>query len=228
MRNLDESQQAEFYGTMGNELTRLDGLINQLLKVGRLDAIGHESPPEDIVLSDFLRSCAESACAHHAIEVDKVFEFDCEDITLRSRRMLLEMIFGNLMDNAVKYGGSRPEVVVTARRRRSGDRVLISVVDNGAGVAFESRARIFQLFYRDGDELNRKQKGTGLGLHIVKTLVGLLRGRVVVESRQDGQSGSVFKVDLPLKAKLTRSELRAERRTAQALEASTQLVPSPR
>ena len=138
------------------------------------------------------------------------------------------MIFGNLMDNAVKYGGANPEVVVSSVKRRSGDRVLISIMDNGEGVPFESRARIFQLFYRDGDELNRKQKGTGLGLHIVKTLVGLLRGRVVVESRPDGQSGSVFKVDLPLKAKLTRSELRAERRNAKAMRSAPALVPSPR
>ncbi len=228
MRKLDEAQQSDFYGTMQTELTRLDGLINQLLKVARLDAIGHESPPEDIPLLEFLRTCAESACAHHATTVSDVFQFECDDITIRSRKMLLEMIFGNLMDNAVKYGGSKPAVVVAARKRRSGDRVLISVTDNGEGVPFESRARIFQLFYRDGDELSRKQKGTGLGLHIVKTLVGLLRGRVIVESRTDGKSGSVFKVDLPIKAKLTRSELKAERRNADAIESAAQLVPSPR
>ena len=50
MRKLDEAHRAEFYGTMETELKRLDGLINQLLKVGRLDAIGHESPPEEIPL----------------------------------------------------------------------------------------------------------------------------------------------------------------------------------
>lgn len=227
MRKLDEAQRAEFFGTMETELTRLDGLINQLLKVGRLDAIGHESPPEDIGLADFLRSCAESACAHHSCTVEEVFHFETEEITLRSRRMLLEMIFRNLMDNAIKYGGAKPEVLVTARRR-SGDRVLIKVTDNGEGVPYESRARIFQLFYRHGDELSRKRKGTGLGLHIVKTLVGLLRGRITVESRPDARSGSVFCVDLPIKAKLTRNELRAEKRAADAATLASQLIPSPR
>ncbi len=227
MRKLDEKQQAEFFGTMDTELTRLDGLINQLLKVGRLDAIGHESPPEDISLTDFLRSCAESACAHHSCTVDQVFHFEAEEVTLHSRKMLLEMIFGNLMDNAIKYGGAKPEVLVTARRR-SGDRVLIKVTDNGEGVPYESRARIFQLFYRQGDELSRKRKGTGLGLHIVKTLVGLLRGRITVESRPDNQSGAVFSVDLPIKAKLTRSELRAEKRQADPGKPTPQLIPSPR
>lgn len=227
MRELKPEQQADFYRTMGTELVRLDSLISQLLKVGRLDAIGHESPPVELELGSFLRSCAESACAHHSCVIEGTFDFEVDDVVLLSRRMLLEMIFGNLMDNAIKYGGAKPEVLVTARRR-SGDRVLIKVTDNGEGVPYESRARIFQLFYRQGDELSRKRKGTGLGLHIVKTLVGLLRGRITVESRPDNQSGAVFSVDLPIKAKLTRSELRAEKRQADPGKPTPQLIPSPR
>ncbi|MFK7821654.1 MAG: sensor histidine kinase [Planctomycetaceae bacterium] len=207
MRELTAEQRGGFYSTMGTELTRLDGLINQLLKVGRLDAIGHESPPEEIVLGDFLRSCAESACVHRSCTVDEVFEFETDDTIVRSRRMLLEMIFGNLMDNAVKYGGAQPRVHVRTRKR-SNDRIVVRVTDNGEGIPRESRNKVFRLFYREGDELARKQKGTGLGLHIVKTLVGLLKGRVTVESRTDGESGTVFVVDLPIRAKLTRREQR--------------------
>ncbi len=227
MRELKPEQQADFYRTMGTELVRLDSLISQLLKVGRLDAIGHESPPVELELGSFLRSCAESACAHHSCVIEGTFDFEVDDVVLLSRRMLLEMIFGNLMDNAIKYGGATPKVTVTAQRR-STDRVVIRVMDNGAGIPRESRNKIFRLFYRDYDELQRTRKGTGLGLHIVKTLVGLLRGRISVNSRFDGASGSVFTVELPIKARLTRKEKQAEKRVQDAVSANTKLATSPR
>ena len=62
MRSLSDEQRAEFYGIMERELTRLDELINHLLEVGRLDAIGQETEPEDVLLEPLLRRCAEAAC----------------------------------------------------------------------------------------------------------------------------------------------------------------------
>ncbi len=194
LRELDRKQQAEFFDVMDTELQRLDQLINQLLEVGRLDAIGHDSEPEEILLEPLLRRCAESASAHHKCEPANVFTFDCEPAMIQARRMLLEMIFGNLMDNAIKYSGDKPEVRVTLRLQDRG-RVAIRISDNGGGVPADMRQQIFGLFYRGGDELQRRKKGTGLGLYIVRTLVHLLGGKVTVNERIDSP-GSVFEVIL--------------------------------
>jgi signal transduction histidine kinase len=75
-------------------------------------------------------------------------------------------------------------------------RVNTRVIDNGQGVPPELRKRIFGMFFRAGSELTRRQKGTGLGLYIVQTLVRQLKGRVSVQERYDAP-GSVFEVDLP-------------------------------
>jgi two-component system, OmpR family, phosphate regulon sensor histidine kinase PhoR len=75
-------------------------------------------------------------------------------------------------------------------------RVLTRISDNGHGVPPELRKRIFGMFYRAGSELTRRQKGTGLGLYIVHTLVRQMKGRVSVQGRPN-QTGSVFEVDLP-------------------------------
>ncbi len=195
MRELDPADRREFYETMNSELHRLDRLINQLLEVGRLDAIGHQTEPESIQLEDLLRQCAEAACLHHKKEISEVFRFEVVPLALTSRRLLLEMIFGNLLDNAVKYGGNPPQVTVHAFSRGR-DRVVVRIGDNGAGVAPEHRRRVFQLFFRGSDELQRTKTGTGLGLYIVKTLVGLLKGRIVVLDADSG-TGSVFEVTLP-------------------------------
>ena len=195
LRQLDDEQRADFYQTMEHELQRLDHLISQLLEVGRLDAIGHQSDPEDIPLDRLLRRCAVSACAHHKQDPEQVVTFDVEPIVVHSRPVVLEMIFGNLLDNAVKYAGDPPQVEVQVRMKGA-DRVSVRITDNGQGVPADLRRKVFQMFYRSGDELERRQKGTGLGLYISRTLTHILKGCISVHDRLDG-SGSVFEVELP-------------------------------
>lgn len=198
LRHVEPRQQAEFFNVMDAELIRLDHLINQLLEVARLDAIGHESDPEDIELEPLLHRCAELAALHHKKIVADVFTFDIEPAVIHARRLPLEMIFGNLIDNAVKYGAAQPQVGVSVRVTDQ-SRVITQITDNGEGVAPHMRSRIFKIFYRGGSELERRQKGTGVGLYIVRTLVGLLKGHVRVRDRPDGPGG-LFEVDLPGRA----------------------------
>ena len=168
------------------------------MEVARLDAIGQETEPEDIELEPLLRRCAEAAGRHHKRNTEEVFTFSIEPAVIRTRRLPLEMIFGNLMDNAIKYGAAEPHVDVVVRVTERG-RVVTRITDNGEGVPSHLRKRIFKIFYRGGSELERRQKGTGVGLYIVRTLVGLLKGKVRVIESESGL-GSVFEVDLPGRA----------------------------
>ncbi len=198
MRSLDRPQREEFYQVMEEELKRLDRMISQLLEVGALDAIGHKAETEDISLEPLLRRCAETASAQHKCALADVFTFDIEPAVIRARRMVLEMIFGNLLDNAIKYSAEKPAVDIQVRVMDRG-RVVTSICDNGEGIPADIRKKIFRIFYRGGNELERTQKGTGLGLYIVRTLVHILKGSVKVDDRL-GRPGSIFEVDLPGRA----------------------------
>ncbi|WP_417383956.1 ATP-binding protein [Gimesia sp.] len=198
MRALAEEQRSEFYSTMKTELERLDHLISQLLEVKRLDALGMESDPEDILLEPLIRHCARLECNRRQLEVEQIFEFDMEPAVIHTRRILLEMIFRNVIDNAIKYGASDPQILVQVRVSKGG-RVITRVMDNGEGIDPEIRKDIFKIFYRGESELERRKTGTGLGLYIVRTLVHLLGGKVTVHDRLD-QPGSVFAIDLPGRA----------------------------
>ncbi len=200
-----EADRQEFYATMNAELLRLDELINQLLEVGRLDALGHQTDPELVRIDTLLHNCGSAAAISHQCAMKDVFEFEAAEITIRSRRLLLEMIFRNLLDNAIKYGGKPPRVHVSAQPA-AGGRVCIRIRDNGPGVSQKNRRRIFQLFVRGSDELQRTSKGTGLGLYIVRTLVGILKGQVQVVEDERG-IGSIFEVTLPGRAPLAISKL---------------------
>lgn len=195
MRPVSEEQRAKFYRVMDQELERLDHLITQLLEVGRIDAIGEQSDPEDILVESMLRRCGAAACAHHKRDEVETISYDMQPAVLYARPLLTETIFRNLMDNAIKYAGDPAKVEVTVRVTDRG-RVITRIADNGDGVPPELRKRIFGMFFRAGSELTRRQKGTGLGLYIVSNLVRQMKGRVSVHDRP-GLSGSVFEVDLP-------------------------------
>ena len=195
MRPVSDEQRAKFYRVMDQELERLDHLITQLLEVGRIDDIGEQSDPEDIQVDSMLRRCGGAACAHHKRDEVETVAYDIQPAVLYARPLVVETVFRNLMDNAIKYAGEPPRVEVSVRVTDRG-RVVTRIADNGGGVPPELRKRIFGMFFRAGSELTRRQKGTGLGLYIVNTLVRQMKGRVSVHDRP-GQSGSVFEVDLP-------------------------------
>jgi two-component system phosphate regulon sensor histidine kinase PhoR len=100
---------------------------------------------------------------------------------------------GNLLQNALKYGGAPP--VVRLRATRAGRGVAIEVSDNGVGIPPVEHRRIFQKFYRIDDRLSREREGSGLGLAIVKHIVRAHGGRVRVESAEG--KGSTFRIELP-------------------------------
>lgn len=195
MRTVDNDQRTKFYRVMEGELERLDHLITQLLEVGRIDAIGSQSEPEEINLESLLRKCAVAACAHHKKDEAETITYDVEPAAVFARPLVLETVFRNLLDNAIKYAGEPPKIEVQVRMAERG-RTVTRIIDNGLGVPPELRKRIFRMFFRAGSELTRRQKGTGLGLYIVQTLVKQLGGRVSVHDRA-GQTGSVFEVELP-------------------------------
>ncbi|WP_437204158.1 sensor histidine kinase [Planctomicrobium sp. SH664] len=196
MRNLTPEKRNEFHGIMAGELRRLDRLINQLLEVGRLDAIGENQDPENIPLDELLRQFAESVCMQWKLRVDEVFQFDTVPVVVFEGRIVLDLILSNLVENAVKYGGEPPRVSIQLRPAGR-HRAAIRITNNGSGVSPEDRKKIFQIFYRGGSELERRRKGTGLGLYIVYTLVRRLRGRISVDDRDDGQPGCTFTLELP-------------------------------
>lgn len=197
MRTVSDEQRSKFYRFMMDDLNRLDRLINQLLEVGRLDAIATVTTEEDIPAEELLRECAAAACVHHHQPLDRV-TFDIQPAILRGGRLALEMVFRNLLDNALKYGGDDPQVEVQVRVVGK-DKVVTRISDNGAGVPADIRTKVFGLFYRGGSELERKHSGTGLGLYIVYTLVRKMKGRVTIHSR-GRLPGAVFKVELPGRA----------------------------
>lgn len=193
-RSVTEEQQANFYRFMLDDLQRLDTLINHMLDAAQLDQQPPEAEVADVELCTVLRSCAETVCLRYHLPRETI-RLQASEAVVRARPIDLEIIFRNLMDNAIKYGGTSPEVEIESQFV-GGERVAIRIVDNGRGIPAKLRRKIFGRFVRLGRELERAQTGTGLGLFIVRTLVKRLHGNITVCDRPDGP-GTIFEVQLP-------------------------------
>ena len=189
-----QQMQADFHRFMLEDLERLDHLINQMLDAGRLDAERAKGEEEDVELAALLHDCAAAICMNYRVPAETV-RLELQPTVVVGRRIDLDVIFRNLIDNAVKYAGSPPRVEVSLRRDGDG-RVIVRIADNGRGIPTHLRRKIFGRFVRLGLELEREKPGTGLGLYIARTLVRRLRGQIRVRDPEKGP-GTVFEVQLP-------------------------------
>jgi signal transduction histidine kinase len=204
-RQVSEEERSEFYGFMLDDVERLDRLINQLLDAGRLESGGNREDVEEVQLLPLLHQCAETVCLSYRVPAD-VIDFRLEPCSVWARPGDLAMIFRNLMDNAVKYAGIKPRVSIEGQPGPNGT-VVVRIADNGQGIPPRLRRKVFGRFVRLGVELEREKSGTGLGLHIVRTLVRQLRGRIRIHSREPGP-GTVFEVELPVGSPVAADEPR--------------------
>jgi signal transduction histidine kinase len=193
-RSVSQEEQANFYRFMLDDLERLDTLINHMLDAAQLDRDPPETDVADVELSSLLATCAETVCLRYHLPRETI-RLEASQAIVRARPIDLEILFRNLVDNAVKYGGSSPEVEIDSQFAAS-DRVVTRIIDNGRGIPAQLRRKIFGRFVRLGRELEREQTGTGLGLFIVRTLVKRLHGKITVRDRASG-SGTIFEVELP-------------------------------
>ncbi len=193
-RSVGETQRDEFRRMMLADVERLDQLINHLLDAARIERGTDGAEPENIALDELLRHCSRAVCIRYAVDNETV-EVDSPPLTIHSRSTELEILFRNLIDNAVKYGGTPPRVNIKAAPT-SGQRVTVIVSDNGQGIPPNLRRKVFGRFVRLGSELERSKPGTGLGLYLVRSVTRSLGGEIHIET-SDGQAGTTFSVTLP-------------------------------
>lgn len=187
-------QAATFHKFMLEDVERLDHLITHLLAAGRLEKDGTIGDDAVFDLDVVIRELARTASVRYGLS-DGCLQFDTETCFVKMRIVDIDLILRNLIDNALKYGGTPPEVEIWLRSDVRGS-IMFSVSDNGRGIPTDMRRKVFQRFVRLGSELTREKPGTGLGLYIVRTLLKRLGGKISVHDSERGQ-GTLFQVELP-------------------------------
>ncbi len=187
---LDEApaaQHARLQQEIHTNIAELDALVEEVLMLSRLDAVGRVERKESVEL---LALAAEEAARFEA-------QAQGTTVTVLGDERLLRRLVRNLLENAQRYGGGEFSIEVASRRGdqgNQGNEAVISVCDRGGGVAPELRERIFEPFFRQPGHAER-EGGVGLGLALVRQIAQQHGGQVRCAPREGG--GSCFVVTLP-------------------------------
>jgi len=184
--NADLPEAIGFIRASGTKMDRLIGAILKLSREGR-----RPINPEPVALGALFDATAASL-QHQLADREIRIEIARPQPTIVSDRLSLEQIFGNLIDNAVKYMANGRKGLIRITTKEDPRDVVVEIEDNGRGIAAGDHERIFELFRRSGPQ---DRPGEGIGLAHVRALARRLGGDVTVES-QLGQ-GSRFIVRLP-------------------------------
>ncbi len=198
-------QQREYVGRILRGVGRMSDLVENLLNLGRIEAgVGLERQPchLGVVLAETVETmrprAAEKGVTLRLEQMDRPAGGTGEAPVVSGDETLLLQAMTNLVDNAIKYTPTQGAVTVglSLRGEHPGRRAVIAVSDTGIGIAPDDQPHVFEKFYRAKRHDAPDAPGTGLGLSLVKSIVGQHGGEVSVDSQLN--EGSTFYVTLPL------------------------------
>ncbi len=190
-----EDRRQKYYDVLVEQSERLSLLTENVLNFAKIEEGKKEFRFELVDIKAMLEdivSPIQERVSHDGFELELKMESPLSSIQADSTS--INQAVTNLIDNAIKYSGEKKRAIVSIFVEDN--TLVISVRDFGIGVKKEELNRVFDRFYRGGDELTRTVKGSGLGLALVKQIVEAHKGNVSVES-EPGQ-GSTFTIKLPL------------------------------
>ena len=187
--SLDSETRQKYVSILNQASHRLTDLITNILKLNKLENQEISTEYEKINLTEML---AETVLNFEDLIEKKGLNLDCnlDDVIIYSSPSYLEIVWNNLISNAIKFTEPGGSVTVTLKQHL--DRVVVSVSDTGCGISKETGEHIFDKFYQ-GDT-SHSGEGNGLGLPLVKKVIDILGGEISVKSEIG--KGSTFTITL--------------------------------
>lgn len=185
------------------DVTRFQGLVEDLLEISRFDAGVVRLLKENLTLDEFVRQ----AVSVSSLPATDIFcNPELQDVVIRGDRRRLARVIANLIDNARLHSGGKASIIISQPESDasvdSARNVWIIVQDDGEGLIESELEMIFERFSRGGTAGRRSaSEGAGLGLALARKHVTLHGGRVWAEQRSDGINGARFIVELPIESR---------------------------
>jgi two-component system CheB/CheR fusion protein len=191
-------QALQAQAVIGRQTRQLIRLVDDLLDVTRIARGKLRIERETMDLAEVVRACADDQVPILA-ERSLAFDLDlpADPVPVHGDRARLAQVVGNLIHNAVKFTDAGGRLGLRLRGDRDAGQAVLTVADTGVGMDAELISRLFEPFSQGSMGLARSNAGLGLGLALVKSLVGLHDGTVEARSEGPGR-GSEFLVQLPL------------------------------
>src|SRR5579871_126043 len=186
--NLDEEKRKKMISAALQETNRLNTLASNILVSSQLEGGNYNISREEIDFSSFIKNIAND---YQTRFIERKWQSDIEpDIAFKSDTLLLQMLVNNLIENAIKYSPKNSLVHIELKKENS--HALLKVKDEGIGIPDNEKKKIFEKFYRVGNESTRTSQGTGLGLYLCKKIAKDHSAQITITD--NSPAGSIFTV----------------------------------
>ncbi len=186
-RQLTDEQKEKLINKTLDEADRLNDLCNNILVTAQLEGGNYVPSTQNVNLSELAETIIQDFSDRFP---HREFDTDIEQgINITGEELLLKMLLNNLIENALKYSSHKAVTVVLAKENHH---VFLKVKDEGLGINAHEKQKVFEKFYRVGDEDVRKTKGTGLGLYLCKRIAKAHNANITISDNQP--QGSIFTV----------------------------------
>lgn len=186
-RELDREKQRELLQKAIIETNRLDQLVENILFTTRIENQASTIQLEPIDLSALIENFVTNFEEKTGIPIQGNRQSNVE---IKGDELALHSILSNLTENAVKYSNSAP--IISIDLFQAASEIVLKVSDQGIGISDEDKERVFDKFFRAGNEETRQTKGTGLGLFIVRYLVN--QHQASINIYRNSPKGSIFEL----------------------------------
>lgn len=191
--DLSDKERKEFFEQEGREIDKLEQLLQELIKVSRLENhMIHIEPIEQSIKSTIADAVSMVYGKAKGKGIQISVNIDKDYIVLHDRTWTAEAI-ENILDNAIKY--SPDNSFVDVRVRELATNILIEIEDQGIGIAKDEYHKIFERFYRGKEASSNVKEGAGVGLYLARMIIEYQNGTITVKNNM-GQ-GSVFQIIIP-------------------------------
>lgn len=185
---LDEERRKKLMSTTVQETMRLDTLINNILISSQLDVNAYKASKEELNFSGLVNDVLNQFSSRYPERaVQKNIQ---EEVDIKGDPLLLKLLVSNLLENAYKY--SEKHTLITCQLQQTTKNIQLQILDSGTGITYEEKKKVFDKFYRIGNEQTRKTQGTGLGLYICKKIAQSHGGGITIKDNEP--QGSTFAV----------------------------------
>jgi signal transduction histidine kinase len=189
-RKLDEAQQRRLIQITLQETNRLNALCNNMLLTSQIEAGGYRMTKEEVNFSELLEVCIGDF--NNRFQHEKIRQEVQPGLFVSGDALLLQMAVNNLIDNAIKY--SDRASVVSVQLSEEKNNIVLQVTDEGIGINEAEKKKIFEKFYRAGNEATKSAKGTGLGLYLTFKVIKAHKGTISI--KDNVPAGSIFIINL--------------------------------
>ncbi len=187
--DLDKERREKFIQSSISDIGRLDDLVENMLLASKIENRSYTFPKEEFDLSSLVSSLTERLVitVQGKREIDTAIDLGIE---YNGDRFSLGAMINNLLENAVKYSDENSSIRISLKNENN--RIKFRVCDEGVGIDESEYEKIFSKFYRSGNEMTRRTKGTGLGLFIVRQVVN--NHDAFIQISKNSPKGTCFEI----------------------------------